>query len=307
MCPIRIASNFIDGAWYASGTFADFGHLQIVFGDLEIEVQAPNPVSIPFGGSWVVEPVRSHSLNSTNYLDPLYYASTEIVLADEQTDSYLWELLIQIRESFASNSSIDYNYSQNSNSYVRTLLYIVGVDLDQYLNELTLPSMDNGFPGAERNILFDRVGSSDLITLNITGTSGNDNVNAGFGNDWLGGGDGNDTIKGSAGHDTINGGQGLDSLYGGNNDDLLTENFDLYNEFDGGNLFGGKGHDTIDVRISVDTSTLFGGSGNDTLKGNGASVLYGGSGIDEFRIITTSTDPSASGDTIVGQEGLNSP
>lgn len=188
MSNIRIASNFINGAYYISGTLADWAHLQLVYNGWEFEVQSPSSVTIPFGGNWVVEQSQTHGLveNTPNYGNPEYYTSTPIALHDFQTDEHVWGLFFQLRNWF-STQSIDYNYNQNSNSYVRALLYVIGVNLDAYLPSVTLPSMEDGFPGAWRNVFFDLAGSSSPLHLSLDGTSGNDIIRSGIGNDTLGG------------------------------------------------------------------------------------------------------------------------
>ena len=274
MASIMLASNFIDGAWWASGTAADFGHLQIVFEELELEVQAPNPITIPFGGDWLFAPIRPHSSteNTPNFGNPEYYAATEVGLGQERSSDQVWELLIQVRDSLAAATPIDYNYDQNSNSFVNTLLYVAGIDLGHYLGKVTLPSMDNGFPGADRNVLFDLAGGSTPISIQLDGTNGNDVIQSGLGNDQLFGSDGNDTIRGNAGDDILSGGDGEDFLFGGAGDDLLAENFEHASDEPGGAIFGGSGHDTIRASLSDGSYEIYGGSGADSLIGNGARV-----------------------------------
>jgi hypothetical protein len=121
-------------------TAADWGHLQIVYEWDEIEVQAPNPVSIPFGGDWIIAQVRNHvnSINTPNYGDEDYYKITTVYLREGQIASEVWQLLIAIRDQFAAAAPIDYNYDQNSNSYATTLLSIVGVNIFDYLGDVFL-------------------------------------------------------------------------------------------------------------------------------------------------------------------------
>jgi trimeric autotransporter adhesin len=112
-------------------------------------------------------------------------------------------------------------------------------------------------------------------------------------------------LFGSVGTDTITGGNGFDSIFGGADNDFIYERSDMPNQDDGGVLAGGSGNDLIDVSASVDQSSIYGGSGDDTLIGNGASILYGGSGADEFRVLTTSSTPGSTGDRIVGTEAAD--
>src|SRR5581483_3210493 len=55
----------------------------------------------------------------------------------------------------------------------------------------------------------------------ITGTTGDDIINAGAGNDTVNGLDGNDQIWDGAGNDSVNGGDGNDSLYSNAGNDSL--------------------------------------------------------------------------------------
>ena len=66
MPSLKIASNRI----FATGVPGillptNWGHLQIVYGADELEVQAPaNPVSIPWGGDWDIRPIQNHAVNT---------------------------------------------------------------------------------------------------------------------------------------------------------------------------------------------------------------------------------------------------
>lgn len=57
-----------------------------------------------------------------------YYAA--VTLAPTQTVDYVWELLGQVHASLKLNGAeIDYNVAnQNSNSFIRTLMYVIGND-----------------------------------------------------------------------------------------------------------------------------------------------------------------------------------
>ena len=133
----------------------------------------------------------------------------------------------------------------------------------------------------------------------ILGSSGDDNINAGFSS---GSAEDNDLVFAGAGNDFVESGAGDDTLFGGAGND----------EFDGGlgqnRLFGGDGNDALFVGDG--NSTLWGDAGNDTLRGeNGQNQLYGGDGDD--RLIGTATQPTdftlmdggAGADTIDGSLG----
>jgi Ca2+-binding RTX toxin-like protein len=128
----------------------------------------------------------------------------------------------------------------------------------------------NGGNGAEAftvtangtRVRFDRVnpapffldiGTSENLVVNMNGgddtfTAGNGlaplislNVDGGAGNDQITGGDGNDRLSGGDGNDTIIGGRGKDTLIGGAGDDTV-----VWNPGDGSDVVEGQdGHDTM--------------------------------------------------------------
>ncbi|MQQ37785.1 calcium-binding protein, partial [Pseudomonas sp. SZ57] len=98
------------------------------------------------------------------------------------------------------------------------------------------------------------------IDETLSGTSGNDLIDAGAGDDTVNGGSGNDTLSGSAGADTLNGDGGNDLLQGGTGNDTL---------------YGGDGNDVLDGGAGNDQ--LNGGDGDDTYlfgKGAGQDSIY---------------------------------
>ncbi|MCE8556370.1 hypothetical protein KBY29_18825 [Ruegeria pomeroyi] len=162
---------------------------------------------------------------------------------------------------------------------------------------------------------------SGFESYNITGTDGDDNIDASMGTagNILVGGAGNDRLIGGNGVDFINGGDGDDSMTGGNGNDLLRGR--------GGAdaLIGGSGLDTADytdslafVNVSLLTGYAGGGSGshaigdtfssienltgsafNDLLNGdNAANVLTGGNGNDLLR-------GCGGADALIGGSGLD--
>ncbi|MBM2221137.1 Hint domain-containing protein [Sulfitobacter pseudonitzschiae] len=122
---------------------------------------------------------------------------------------------------------------------------------------------------------------NDLINAGYTGDVGGDMVDAGDNefsddptkadDDIIEAGDGNDTVFAGNGNDLVNGGEGNDSLNGGMGNDTLNG--------EGGNdtINGGAGDDLIN-----------GGAGDDVIKGgDGSDTIYGGDGND----VITSSDP----------------
>ena len=132
------------------------------------------------------------------------------------------------------------------------------------------------------------------IDSTLTGLGGNDWLRGNSGNDTLLGGDGNDMLIGDAGNDRLEGSAGTDSLYGGLGDDtyVIDSTQDNINEYDG------EGTDTVESAVTLtlastlENLTLTGngnlsGTGNGTgnvLVGNaGANALNGLGGVDTMR------------------------
>ena len=109
--------------------------------------------------------------------------------------------------------------------------------------------------------------------LDLTGTSGPDDLEGGDGNDRLVGRKGDDVLWGDRGNDELRGGKGNDDLHGGRGADTLV---------------GGDGNDA-----------LHGGRGADRLmSGNGDDTFIGGPGADRFIFF-----PGETGDKIVTDFG----
>ena len=145
--------------------------------------------------------------------------------------------------------------------------------------------------------------------MTVSGTNGNDLINAGYNGDPEGdridagdaslpgaqgdddlvlAGNGKDTVFAGAGNDEIHGGNGDDKLYGETGDDLI------FGDNGDDVLSGGKGNDTLDGGDGSDV--LYGGSGNDLMTGGqGPDALHGGADRDTFTGITV-------GDRIDGGE-----
>jgi Ca2+-binding RTX toxin-like protein len=134
----------------------------------------------------------------------------------------------------------------------------------------------------------------------IIGGNGDDSLLGGTGTDVLDGGNGDDRVDGGAGSgDQVTGGLGKDTLLGGvGTDDLLVETFDVaqlkltsssltgletdsVSGFEGAQLTGGTGSNTIDAQSFTGSTTLWGGAGDDSLLGGKkSSVLIGEDGND---------------------------
>jgi Ca2+-binding RTX toxin-like protein len=132
------------------------------------------------------------------------------------------------------------------------------------------------------------------IDSTLTGLGGNDWLRGNSGNDTLLGGDGNDMLIGDAGKDRLEGGAGTDSLYGGLGDDtyVIDSTQDNINEYDGEGTDTVESAVTLTLAATLENLTLtgagnLGGTGNGTgnvLVGNaGANALNGLGGVDTMR------------------------
>ncbi|MCW3783891.1 calcium-binding protein [Defluviimonas salinarum] len=268
MGTLYLAANYID----VMGSIGlHYGHLQIVYdpgnggAPLEIEVQAPYSADtwqeFP---TFSFAPIRNHTLseNTPNYLDS---AKTEsVILATGEQADTLWSELQEIHNLFMdANTDYLYGLGQNSNSYAASLLWMVGIDINSYLadvtppavsgpdpallaiidrypdwtpDELTLwgaaaqylvtgnPAFYQAFPGADRNILESGYGILGDIAMNI-------HLSLTGADDFLRTGDGEDSIDGGSGDDILISGDANDTLIGGGGNDIL---------------FGQSGNDTAD-------------------------------------------------------------
>lgn len=159
----------------------------------------------------------------------------------------------------------------------------------------------------------------------ISGTSGDDEVNATNAADSIDGLAGNDRIRGLGGDDAINGGagndfifgeSGADTILGGAGDDFIFGNADndiLYGEGDNDYLIGGAGDDLLNGGAGDDgllgdagDDILFGEDGNDMLIGDaGDDLLFGDAGND-ILIGGADNDSMAGGagdDRLMGETG----
>jgi Ca2+-binding RTX toxin-like protein len=287
---LRLAANHV-----TFGGFLDFGHLQIVYesgtSQTEIEVQAPGNV---FLGNWTFPGPWDHRINTPYYGEPDNYAITTINTGDKSVDG-VWNIIQQVNQSFqARGGNINYLPEKNSNSFVASVLYTLGIDASALALQLIGGNID-WFPGLGANVL---LSESDAIRLTINGGDDDDFIRGGVkedtfkgqeGDDHLDGGRGDDDLEGGADNDTLLGGAGDDVLDGGENDD------ELFGGDDKDVVYGGGGKDTID-----------GGDGNDNLNGEaGKDGLVGGAGDDRISGGEENDliDGGADGDELYGDGG----
>ncbi|MGB3406701.1 MAG: Ig-like domain-containing protein, partial [Jannaschia sp.] len=134
----------------------------------------------------------------------------------------------------------------------------------------------------------------------ITGTAGDDSINASGGQNSVTGGVGNDTLRADSGFSTLDGGLGDDSiagsslsglLSGGAGDDTITQSTGRFESgaYQAVEITGGDDDDTISVTSVQGTgSTVRGDAGNDTILLNFATMtdgfVDGGTGVDQLSL-----------------------
>ena len=157
--------------------------------------------------------------------------------------------------------------TENSNTYVNTLLSIIGLIVTDYISRLDLPTIYDPMTGAAAEFHYPGVGANVIHrvapSFTLNGGASNDVINTGVGNDSLNGRGGNDSLSGAAGNDSLNGAAGNDTLYGGDDIDSLV---------------GGAGADRLDGGRGEDL--LDGGAGNDILRFDEDDFVFGGGGRD---------------------------
>lgn len=251
MATITLAGNFIDATDFLvpdqNSETLGWGHLQLVNGDREIEVQAPTtfwatavglgllggPLGLTAGalagytfGTWQFPLIGITGLdrlhndldNTPNYQVTDRYGTVTLDISfagSDRTEDDVWALWAQIHAQFQAQANIHYSYSQNSNSYIGTLLSMLGIDGADEVASL-ISSIDTvvDFPGFTYNPLEDLSLNFDLVgggngDVMFTGI-GNDRLIGAGGDDQLLGGDGNDTLVGGTGNDLLNGEGGAD-------------------------------------------------------------------------------------------------
>jgi len=187
MSELRLAGNFIN----FTEILGSYGHLQIVFVDddgtqLENEVQSAIPASI--FGEWQYPNIREHTTNTSNYTadigDKSKYTYVKLDLDDlgDRSAESVWEILLETREEFVSKGKdIDYDREKNSNSYVTSLLSVVGIDVNDVIAGAT-PTGVNEFPGVGVNVLNIE---GDAFSLDLSGGAENDIFHTGIRNDVI--------------------------------------------------------------------------------------------------------------------------
>jgi hypothetical protein len=157
MSEIMLAGNLVSGI-----SISGLGHLQLVYvngsEEREIEVQSGPFVTL---GNWQYPTIpRDHPDNTPYYGDTDRYKATSLEqeLGGRDPDD-VWDVLKAIHaEFFDKGTGINYDLFQNSNSYINSLLYMIGITLDDDLIARAKPddvgnSTYGPFPGSTANVI----------------------------------------------------------------------------------------------------------------------------------------------------------
>lgn len=190
------------------------------------------------------------------------YAEATIFIED-RNESDTWKILRHVLEQFTTQLSgvIPYNAiapAFNSNSFVNTLLSVIGIDSADYTAGASPEGEFYGFPGVEANALGYEEYSPNFV---LRGGAARDVIHTGYGDDSLTGKAGNDELFGRGGDDTLSGDDGEDVLAGGDDADSLS---------------GGSGADQVDGGAGADT--IIAGNGDDTIFFDVADTVVSGGG-----------------------------
>jgi Ca2+-binding RTX toxin-like protein len=214
------------------------GHLQLIRGTQEYEVQMP---FLAIWGHWYVKTLQNFEVpDGVIAANPDQYAEIDLKfgqnLGPTISEDGVWSIFGQARDQIAEYW-IPYDILFNSNSYVNTLLNIVGVEAADVVVAPNLVTGGNGFspfPGIDKDAAVNWT-----VKYDISGDAGA-NI--------LIGGDGQDIFRGLEGVDFIEGGAGHDRLYA-NTDSQFHDGASDY-------LTGGAGRDTFYVGSDISATAL---------------------------------------------------
>lgn len=120
-----------------------FGHLQLVRDGFEYEVQPTASTN------WNVEPLQIHTVSGGSAIgDPETYSANSINLGGLSEDG-AWSIFGQARNLLAGGPPIYYNFDNNSNSYINTLMSLIGLKAADYA---TYPTSVSSFPGINSDV-----------------------------------------------------------------------------------------------------------------------------------------------------------
>ena len=288
----------IVGTTIRNGGVAVASHLQFINWSNQHEIEIDNDV-LPL--DWIL---RIDQVDPATFSRPVSdFAFTSALDLGGRLADNVWQVAIQATESMDAAGLTYEVLSQNSNSFINSLMLSIGINIDTYLDTVTPDASGAGFVGVDTDV-------RNKVTFNIAGTSGddwffagakNDTLNGGAGNDIYAGGGGNDLINLGIGQDYAEGGAGADSLLGGDGSDTLSYNASStavviylgYNYAIGGdaagdtisgfeNVIGANAGSDLLVGDAL-ANIIMGQGGADTLMGQaGADFVVGGAGTDSL-------------------------
>ncbi len=140
----------------------------------------------------------------------------------------VWSIITQQAEAIKHEAPVYDPLEQNSNSFVASLLNVVGIDYKDVLPPFDGTHQTSGehgparaYPGIANDLDFNYVLDGTGDADHLRGAGGADTLSGEGGNDLVEGGRGNDILHGGAGDDGLFGGKGNDILDGGAGNDLL--------------------------------------------------------------------------------------
>lgn len=139
------------------------GHLQVV------NVNSGTELEVQRGQNWrflnqSVDGASKGEPHTPRYREPDNYTQVQIDIGDRDPLS-TWAILLAAHERYATDRNLSTPYllvTQNSNTYINTLLSIIGVNLADYLGQLGLPTnydpmpdhqVEFNYPGAGMNVI----------------------------------------------------------------------------------------------------------------------------------------------------------
>ena len=265
-------------------TFAS--HLQFINWTNQHEIEIDNDI-VPQDWSFRIDAVDPATFNRP----ASDYAHTGAIDLGGRLAENVWALAIQATNSIDAAGLTYELLTQNSNSFINSLMLSLGININTYLTSITPQNDGLGFVGVSTDI-------RDKVAFTIYGTAGDDWFFSGAKNDVLVGGAGNDTYVAGGGNDYVEGGAGADALYGGDGADSLSyygssgvSAYLVYSYGSGndaqGDTFTGFENLTgsnsgADVLLGdANANVIFGAGGADWLSGLGGNdVMMGGAGAD---------------------------
>lgn len=225
--PAALADFITDvGAAYLGGftSLVDLGTEHILVAGAQNVGSTPSAANEAFGGDALVG-IAALTDFTASVSGAILGAITTTIVADPDVTFYYFEP--DISAIFEDPTSVGLDPDLLTTPFIDDLnnpaLNVTLDDIDQYAYiddvHLTQQGQAELFVQAQMAVA---IGGPDAVTNNVvTGTDGNDEIDAYAGDDLVDGGLGDDVLIGGLGNDTLIGGEGSDSLLGGDGADLL--------------------------------------------------------------------------------------